>query len=758
MATTAASMDDKYYPKDEWDWDTEEAVDQRMPETLQALTDELLRTRQEAISAKTASGVEKRWEEDEKELGGLEIDMSRVSSVTDYATGNASIRNSQSPTRSEVIINIVRGKTETMVGRFQEMILPTDYNNWGLKNTPDPELDKMELDQRPAMQAGQPVTDQQGNRQTMADVAVSKRELAKERMDNMETAISDQLTECRYNGVQRECIDDAGRLGVMILKGPEVIRSTRKKYQPVKGFHPETGEPITVHKLDFIEDLQPGSKRVDPWNFFPAPGCGPKVRKAAYTWEVDTITPRELRDLIGVEGYDEDAILMVLNEEPQTVACKQARKQRKTKSLITHGQSYETWEYNGDVPRVFLEQHGVDLADDLLNVNLTACVVFVNDRPIKVALNPLEGEGVPYDSWQWCPIDKDSPWGSIGVPRMLLWLQRVITGAWRLIMDNAGDSSGANFVFGEGIEPIDDFWELTGKKGWRYTGTLDDVRKAFAQFQIQNNQEQLQAIIELALRFVDLETSTPSLFQGETKTAPETLGATNIMVDANNVSLRGRTQRYDDEISRPHISRYYHWNMQHNPDPDIKGEFEVDPRGVSVLLERDQQYQDLLQLWQLKGDPDVALRVDWDKALDQLLRARRLDVLREPEEIEAAQEQMQAQPQQQANPALEVAQVRAEGDMAKETLRQESDMAELQFKAEQAEKDRQHEEKMERLRIQGKILEYAERNKMDIAKVRAQLAISAAGMKNREAVKAPQVATPPTEPAGRAPAGEAYQK
>ena len=55
----------------------------------------------------------------------------------------------------------------------------------------------------------------------------------------------------------------------------------------------------------------------------------------------------------------------------------------------------------------------------------------------------------------------------------------------------------------------------------------------------------------------------------------ETLGATNIMVDSNNVTLRSRVKLWDDNITIPHLTRYYDYNMQYHKDDSIKGDFKV---------------------------------------------------------------------------------------------------------------------------------------------------------------------------------------
>ena len=105
---------------------------------------------------------------------------------------------------------------------------------------------------------------------------------------------------------------------------------------------------------------------------------------------------------------------------------------------------------------------------------------------------------------------------------MMAWQQRVITAAWRASMDNAGDSAGQQIIMNAGVEPADGVWELSGRKIWRNTDGSVNAAQAFSQFQLQSRQQELANIIELALRFADMETGIPMLFQGEQGKLPET--------------------------------------------------------------------------------------------------------------------------------------------------------------------------------------------------------------------------------------------
>ena len=353
---------------------------------------------------------------------------------------------------------------------------------------------------------------------------------------------------------------------------------------------------------------------------------------------------------------------------------------------------------------------------------LSAAVVFVNDKPIKTCLNPMDTGDLPYDFYQYSTV-KGSPWG-IGLPRVCAWGQRVINGAWRAMMDNAGISGGPQLIIGRGVKPQDGNLSLYAGKIWVSDDVATGLDKQFVSVPIQNNQQHMQAVIELALRFIDMETTIPTLFQGERITAPTTLGATNIMVDSNNVALRTRVKRWDDNIIKPHISRYYHYNMQYHDDDSVKGDYEVIPKGASVFFERDQTAESLMALFNLRQDPELAGMINWRDAMSQLLQAKRLNVMKSEAEQEELLQQQQPQQQQQQpqDLQLQVAQMRGETEMQKAQLVQQSDMAELEFKAQEAERQRQHEREILSIQLQMKQVEFGAKQAHELEKIKADLA------------------------------------
>jgi len=738
---------------------------------IESLSQALLLKRDEAIEFRAASGIERMWRDDDDAFDGGDIGANR-SSMIDYATGEAYYGQGDRR-RSEVVVNIIRGKCETAEGRFSDIMLPVDDRNWALEVTPVPEISKALKDDRiAALKGAQTPLIEKGTGQEMkvSDVAKSDLDKIKAKMALMETEIDDQLTECKYNAETRKLICSSARTGTGIIKGPNVVKRLSKVWVP------NTEGEKEVHTLDMAENFEPASIEVSCWDIYPDPDVEEDISKAAYIWESDNIRPKELRDLYGVPGYINDEIIKILQEEPVRVRTGYDGKERKhkvQKTTASMGELYEKWTYTGDINRADLEAMGVSLIHDELSQSFSGCVVFINDRPVKVELNALDTGDLPYDFFQWT-IVKGSPWG-IGIPRMMSWLQRILNAAWRAMMDNAGDSAGANVVIGPGIEPVDNNWELTGKKLWRLLEEYaedGDVRKSFQQFQVANNQKDLESIIELVLKFVDLETSIPTIFQGEQQKTPETLGATNIMVDAANVGLRNRVKRFDDQITVQHLKRYYDWNMQYNENQEIKGDYNVNPRGTSALVKKDQQAKMLMQVMALKADPDASMRIDWDKAFSQMFKSMDLDILKSDEEYKRDKEALKKNPPKQ-DPRIVSAQMKSQTDLKKAELVQASDMQEIKtkgamserdlgFKAQEAEKGRMHDRAMKEMELQVKIMEFAEKRNINLDKVKADLAGTSMKLKTQISLagpdkEGPQVSTPLVEPQGRAKDGRAYQ-
>jgi hypothetical protein len=739
-----------------------------MDMAIMAISENILSTRAEAVQWRASCGIERWWRICESLLDyASELPMTNM--MMDYVTGNVPIDDSDQH-RSKVIMNVTRGRTEVARGRMADILLPVYEKNWGFDNTPV--IETAEMKGNTAIAAGpdgQPIMKGEGEEQvpaTMDDIYRELKKRAGKAMEGMERVCDDQLTECHYSAQIRKLLDSSVNVGTGIIKGPYVSKKLQRVWKKVPS-KKNPGKFIRV--LNYKEDTKPICTQESVWNVFPSPDCGDDIQKASYVWHLDTMRPKDVRKLIGLPGYSKRQLQLVLSETPRRLNIVNNQRGNAfslTMEQLNLGNQYEVWEYNGEVRPEWLQILGCNCADS--EVPVSGRVVFINDHPVKASLNILDTGDLPFHFFAWDPIE-GQPWGA-GEPLKIMWPQRIINAAWRQMMDNAGDSSGVNLAI-LGLVPDDDEWEATGRKLWRWDGVtpLTDVRQAITQFQAQNNQADIANILDLALRFIDLMTATPTIFQGEGKEQPDTLGQTNIIVDSSNVTYRAKVSRFDSSVTVPLLTMWYDYNMQYHPDDNIKVDLSVAPRGASILFEKDQVQQKLLQVFAMKQIPVVDENTDWRKAMEQFYSANHLDIIKDKADVEndAQNKPQQVDPAQAAQAdAKIVAQIRVDGELKKAQMTNEAALEEAKIKAADADKERQTKIQLKQMDYNMKMMEYSMKRGINLDDLKVQLAISAKGYEAKakagEMIGAgklsPQVAKEGTEPPEHAPDGEAFPK
>lgn len=669
----------------------------------------------EAIDARDASGIESRWIEDLQQYYGYDSKDGALRSLAERASDGVSggARDIQRRTRSKVVVNITRPKTNAAIARLADMLLPTDDKNWSIRPTPNPDLSADTHDTETVLtQGGQPITKPDGSPLTVADAASAAIAEAAERAKRMERVIEDQLIECNYNAEFRKGLWDLCVLGTMILRGPYVKRYRQKQWTKT-----ENGWAVT-----FVDKDAPAVVRVSPWNFYPDPACGGEIQNCRYTVEVDQWNAKMLRALRGQPGYLDDQINECLNEGP-----KQSRRTKRASTQhIVPGEyatsddaMFDVYIVHGEFTKGALEDAGVEgcecASDEERQDAVSGCVFLCNGRVIKAYLNPLDTGDLPYSVAVYERIEGQL-FGA-GVPFILRNPARVVIAGWRMMMDNAALSSGGQIVLNRKlVEPADGSWDLRGAKIWYARDGAQDVRATFATFTIDTRQQELQAIIDRALRFAEDESSLPALLEGQRGTAPEQVGSMTLLFNNANSVLRRLVKSIDDNITDPTITRMYDWNMQHNPDEEIKGDFQVDARGSSTLMQRDIQKQMLLQvanyvLHPLLGRFHKNAGFDWLKSMYEMNHIDSKSILVSEEEVPGILQQMQEAAQNQPqDPRVAVAQIQAQ--LAQEKLR---------ATMEDAERERQFDAAKWELEYQLQMIKYANENRMKLEDVKTEM-------------------------------------
>lgn len=664
-----------------------EELKRQQEEKLQSFGAGLAAQRDEWIRARNSYGVDKRWIQDEDQYNNKDnVNKATSQMMESVEQGYPVTTHSAKPHRSTVFIGMTRQKTNSAEARLADILLPTDDRNWGIQPTPDPELMGMTKNQDPAThpQTGEPILNEGGQPVKVRDIARAALEVAIKKAEAMQTEIEDQLVECDYNAELRKVIHDAAMLGTGVIKGPLVTSRTRKAWQPMTD---ATG--ATVHQIEIVQELSPASFRVDPRNVWADPGCGENIHNGKGIYEREQLTAKQVRDLAKQPGFMKEQLRKVLEEGPKQSVTLQELTDEDQRDMARL--TYEMWTYWGEVDHEDLESAGVDAGEKDELRTLSAGVIMINNTVVKAFMNPLEDGALPYDFYVWEKLS-GSVWG-YGIPYLMRAQQRVLNAAWRQMMDNAGVSSGPQIVIKPGaIQPADKRWELSSRKIWYATDDVADVRTAFSTFEFNSHQVELAGIIKMATELADAETGVPTIMQGEKGNAPDTVGGMQMLMTSANVVLRRLVKQFDDMITKPHIRRYYDYNMLYNEDEEIKGDFSIDARGSSALIVRDIQNQSFLNLLAAGANPVYGMYLDTQKLFEKALQAQHIDpaeVFKSEDEIEQIKEQQKqaAAAGPQPDPAMAVAQLRAQAEMQKMQAQNQGDMQELQVRQQIAQQE-----------------------------------------------------------------------
>lgn len=731
---------------------------------LEALAIELAKTRSEAIEGRANSGIEEEWQEDEEYYEGID-DANRMQQRAwrSKPLGSVGLPSGERTTASTVFLNITRPYTDAAAARVGDMLLPTDDKAWSIQPTPIPGMAELSDGDLP-MSVKKAIRQQIPNEeQAMIEeqrMLVQAKEILKEYKQSAESAtkqIEDWHVECQFHAQVREVIDDVAKVGVGVLKGPVPEKRMQIAYKD--------------GNLVITEELKPVSRRIDYWNFFPDPGCGDDIHNGGYCWERDDITARGVQDLIGMPGYFESQLEMVLKEGP----FKATKEVPERPDSLSHGvrreskNLFEIWYFHGDLDKEQLMAcgcQGLEEADIPDTTLFHAQATMINNRIVYITVNPLDTGEYPYDVMQW-QRREGLPWG-IGVARQSRVAQDVVKGAARMMMDNAGRAGGPQLVIKQGIvEPADGITEITPWKIWLAAedADLDHLDNAFRFVVIPMLQAELEQIVRLGLKLAEDITGIPMIMQGQMgeQSAPNTLGGMQMLQNNASSVLRRIARLYDDRLTEPHIRRYYTYLLQYGED-QAKGDFQIDARGSSALVERELQAQNIAALGQLVLNP--AFGIDPKKWMQEYLKSQRLDGKRfefDDDEWRQIVENMMQQGSQDTS--LEVAKMKADVEVMKLEHMTKAKEADLSVQIMEAEKDRALEMTTEYMRREIEAMRLAGNKEVSLDQIEAKLADSAMKLRTQmklanmsNATKAVQVATPPTEPPGRAPAGQAYQK
>jgi hypothetical protein len=499
---------------------------------------------------------------------------------------------------SEVYMLLTEVKCRAAESWLRDILLDQGEPPWDLRPTPIPDLSPQQtqaIKDRFAQkvlgivqQTGQaPDPDEMAMLKEMVeqDYRFEIMRTAQNSVDRMKLKISDQFAQGGWGDAFDAFITDLATFPCAFLKGPIVRR------QRALGWKQGTSGRM---EIDVQERLAPEYERVDPFRIYPEPGIS--HISEGYLFEHHPLTRMMLADLLGVPGYDEDAIRKLLDEGAgsswinEDIELIKDEEERKYYSYMRPTEIFDALEFWGRVSGKMLREWGMseeDVPDEAQEYD--ANVWMIGNYVIKAVLNydPL-GEK-PYVKTSY--IKQPGAFWGRSIPKILEDLQGICNAAARALVNNMGIASGPQVeVNVERLPPNED---LTQMFPWKIWQTMNDPVGSSAPAvrftQPSSNAAELMAVYEKFSRLADEHSGIPGYVYGDmdVQGAGRTSSGLSMLMGAAGKGIRQIVTHIDNDVIRPIVQRQFVFNMRYDDDESIKGDAEVVARGAVNLATKE---------------------------------------------------------------------------------------------------------------------------------------------------------------------------
>ncbi len=495
---------------------------------------------------------------------------------------------------SEIYMMITEVKCRAAESWLRDILLDTGTPPWDLQATPIPDLSPMQKREIQQMFAERvlKMVEQVGQAPSQMEMAQLKEMVSQEyrfelmqqaqaRADKMKIKIQDQFAQGGWDSAFNDFITDLVTFPCAFVKGP-IVRRQRTLGWKTNAF----GQTV----VDPIERLAPEYERVDPFRMYPEPGIS-DIHEG-YIFQHHPLSRMELADLIGIPGYDEDAIRKVLeigngqswiNEDVELIKDEE---ERKYYSYMRPTEVFDALEFWGKVSGKMLVEWGMsedEVPDQAREYD--ANVWIVGNYVIKAVLNydPLGEKPYAKTSFIKCP---GAFWGK-GIPEIIEDLQSVCNAAARALVNNMGISSGPQVEVNlERIPANEDITQLSPWKIWQVTNDpVGSSAPAIRFTQPDSRANELMAVYEKFSRLADDHSGIPAYVYGDLNVqgAGRTSSGLSMLMGAAGKGIRQVVMHIDTDVVKPIVLRQFIYNMRYDEDESIKGDVEVLAKGAINL-------------------------------------------------------------------------------------------------------------------------------------------------------------------------------
>ena len=542
---------------------------------------------------------------------------------------------------SDIFIQLTSVKCRAATSWLRDTLLGSGADKpWAIESTPVPDLPEdvveslqAELAQEAmaAYQSTGMMPDENALRQEaqrLRDRALeAQREEANNRVGRMEKKMEDQLLEGGWYKAFNEFVDDIVTFPFAVLKGP--IKRRRKVLQWQDG------------SLIPAEVIRNEWERVDPLNIYWAPWASDI--NDGYVIERHRLTRTDLQALIGVPGYNEDAIREVLENHSSgsinewlSIDSEKAEVEGKDVSATTHTNdlidALQLWD---SIPGKLLLEWGLS-EEDITDADLDyPCEVWlIGNTVIRAVLNydPLGRKPYYLTSYEAKPGSVDGK----GVADLCRDTQAMMNAAARALANNMGIASGPQVGVNVSRLPAgEDITQMYPWKVWQFqSAEFNDGSQPLQFFQPNSNANELMAVFEKFSSRADEDTMIPKYMTGGHQPgASRTSSGLSMLISNAGKGIKQVISNIDKNVIIPAIERLYHDNLRYSDDPDLVGDVNINARGASSLVVKEAEALRRNEFLQLVLQSPMAQQIVGLDGAAELLRDAAQNLNQNPDRI-----------------------------------------------------------------------------------------------------------------------------
>lgn len=503
---------------------------------------------------------------------------------------------------SEIYMMLTSNKCRAAASWLRDVLLGQGADKpWTIRPTPTPTLspDIVEEMRLNAIQQMANVIEVTGQQLPPMQLRKFLNELREEYMHNvmeeakfkvklMENKMEDQLIEGGFITAFDAFIDDITTFPCAFMKGPIVRRKPTMKWNQ----NAQSG-----YQLEIVDDLVLEWERVDPFMIYPSPAS--TGINDGYLIERHKLRQTDLEEMIGVDGYDDEAIRQVIEaygrgglQEWLIVDSTKAQAEGRSTSAVMQNSEHliDAVQFWGMVSGQMLRDWGLTKEEVPDIAKQYPCEAWlIGPYVIKASLNYHPMGQKPYykASYEGVP---GTFWGN-STYDLIKDCQDMCNSATRALANNMGIASGPQVWVNVDRTPQGE--DITQMYPWKIHQVTSDPMGSSAApigfFQPNSNAQELMAVYEKFSILADEYSGIPRYMTGSSPTggAGRTASGMSMLMGNANKSMKQVVANIDNSVMTPLLERLYFYNMKYSEDNELKGDVTIVARGSNSIVAKE---------------------------------------------------------------------------------------------------------------------------------------------------------------------------